>query len=339
MAQDMFRDRGGNGQVTQAIKEHFDILEYIQSYGYHFKEKGGGAFQGIEHDSLWVTPAKNLFIWNSRGKGGSVIDFVMLEDGLTLPEAISKLRGEISGTETSYSPQKYANFKSTPRKPFEPPPAVSGRYSRLFAYLTKTRGISAKVVADMVKRKFLYEDAKYHNCVFVGRDYEGTAKFACVRSTGEKKFVRDLPGSSKKVGWFVNANKPSLFVCEAPIDALSVMSLLQIAGKNPDDYSFLAHGGNPSRELMKYHLENNPNIRTVYLCHDNDDPGRALAEKIRKQCAEAGFKGQIVLKQPLSNDFNDDLKHHVQQAAQQAIQPTANHQNLEVNSSCFIPSR
>ncbi|MEG0017239.1 MAG: toprim domain-containing protein [Hydrogenoanaerobacterium sp.] len=313
MAQNSIRDRGGNREVTQAIKAHFDILEYIGAYGYHFKEKSPGEFQCLEHDSMWVTPAKNLFIWNSQAKGGSVIDFVMLEDKLSLVEAISKLRSEMSGQAPTYTPKKYESFKDTEKKPFILPAPHQGKYSRVFAYLTKTRCISPAVVSDMVKRHFLYEDAKYHNCVFVGNDYDKKAKFACVRSTGEKKFGQDLEGSDKKIGWLVNENKPAVFLCEAPIDAMSIMTMLELAKKDYNKYSFLATSGNPKNEMLRYHLENNQKLKTIYFCYDNDTAGNNMAKKLADKCKEAGFNGQLIRKLPIKNDFNDDLKEHLAQ--------------------------
>ncbi len=53
---------------------------------------------------------------------------------------------------------------------------------RVFAYLRK-RGIAAQVIRQFLNAGLLYEDAVHHNCVFVGRDESGQAKYAGLRGT------------------------------------------------------------------------------------------------------------------------------------------------------------
>ena len=53
---------------------------------------------------------------------------------------------------------------------------------RVFAYLRK-RGIAAQVIRQFMNSGSLYEDAVHHNCVFVGRDHTGQAKYAGLRGT------------------------------------------------------------------------------------------------------------------------------------------------------------
>ena len=306
------RDRGGNGRVCKAIKEHFDILEYIQACGYHLEEKKQGEYQCVEHGSLWVTPSENVFVWHSKGKGGSIIDFVMLHEGLSFDETVSKLRLEMTGKTATYSPLKYEKFKKIEKRPFELPQPLKAKYRRVFAYLTKTRCIDHKVVQDMVARKFVYESAKHHNCVFVGYDYDHTAKFGCVRSTGTKKFGIDVAGC-KKIGWMVNPNRPAMFITEAPIDAMSIMTLLKAGGKDYNQYTHYAQSGNPPNGMLQYHIENNPNVKTVYLCFDRDDAGEAFVKKAKMELKQAGFQGEIIRKLPMTNDFNEDLQTHTAQ--------------------------
>ena len=64
-----------------------------------------------------------------------------------------------------------------PAKPFVLPEAHTDMH-RVFAYLIKTRCLYRGVVAEFAKAKMLYEDAKYHNAVFVGYDAEGIPRHA-----------------------------------------------------------------------------------------------------------------------------------------------------------------
>lgn len=330
-----YRDRGGNGKICEAIKEHFDLLEYAQARGLSFKEKHG-EYQCIEHDSMWIDPVKNIFVRNSRHVGGSVIDFVMHFDELPKADAISKLRQEMSDMGASYSPVKYAVFKEKQmHKEFILPPKVDGKYSRVFSYLIKTRHIDSKIVADLVKNHLIYEEAKYHNCVFVGMGYDGEAKSATLRSTGEKRFMGEVEGSQKN-GWMVNPDKKALFICEAPIDAMSVMTMMKLGGKDYQQYSYYAEGGNPQHGMLVHHMANNPNVETVYLCHDNDEAGYRQAERAVSELQEAGFTGAVIRKLPKAKDFNADLAEQMkitEGAVQNMMQP---HEIAEVEI-CTTP--
>ena len=54
---------------------------------------------------------------------------------------------------------------------------------RVYAYLLRQRGIDKDVLDAFIYRKLIYESAKYHNVVFVGRDKEGTPRHAHKRGS------------------------------------------------------------------------------------------------------------------------------------------------------------
>lgn len=51
----------------------------------------------------------------------------------------------------------------------ELPPRCESKYSRVFAYLSKTRCIAVEVINDFIKQHTVYQDT-HGNCVFVGYD-------------------------------------------------------------------------------------------------------------------------------------------------------------------------
>ena len=57
---------------------------------------------------------------------------------------------------------------------------------RAFAYLVKTRCLDPKVVSVFARRHMIYEDAKYHNAVFVGFDVDGIPRHAHKRGTCQR---------------------------------------------------------------------------------------------------------------------------------------------------------
>lgn len=97
-------------------------------------------------------------------EGGNAISFVRKHYGLSYPEAVEELLGRRRG-------QTYpiAQRTKTLPKPFELPEA-NGDMHRVFAYLVKGRHIDRSVVTHFAQARLLYEDARYHNCVFVGRE-------------------------------------------------------------------------------------------------------------------------------------------------------------------------
>lgn len=314
------RGKGGNGQVAQAIKQHFDVLEYAQEvYGLHFKERYG-EYQCIEHDSLWIDPVKNLWNRYSRQVGGSVIDLVMHMDGLSKTEAISRLRKEM-GKHSVYRPSKYtplASVQSQKRQQEFVLPESAKPAQRVFQYLEKSRRIHPKVISEMLNANLLYQEAAHSNCVFASPDYDGVIKNCSTRASNDTRFFKE---SGEKLGWMVNPHQRALFVCEAPIDAMSIMSLLQYGGKDFMDYSYYAQCGMPRKGSLGYHLEHNPEVQTIYLCYDNDEAGRVFTERAKKELQEAGFTGKLVVKSPVAKDFNDDLKALL--AHRQPVQPPA----------------
>ena len=73
----------------------------------------------------------------------------------------------------------------------------------------------------------LYEDAEHHNCVFVGKNSVGQAKYAGLRETYDRegKGSRgDVTGSDKRVGFALPYDRSSdqVFVFEAPINLIAL---------------------------------------------------------------------------------------------------------------------
>ena len=100
-------------------------------------------------------------------EGGSAISFVRRHYGLSYPEAVEELLG-LRGGQTYSAAQR----PETSLKPFELPEANQDM-RRVFAYLVKHRHIDRGIAAHFARARLLYEDARYHNCVFVGRDERG----------------------------------------------------------------------------------------------------------------------------------------------------------------------
>ena len=141
------------------------------------------------------------------------------------------------------------------------------------SYLQR-RGIDSEIISRCIRAGIFFESRKYHNCVFVGRDTTGKARFACLRGTmGD--FKGDVPGSDKRFNFCFPANGPSrsVAVFESPIDALSLATLFKAQGAATwDKGHYLSLGGTSPLALLQF-LHDRPEIDRVYLCLDNDKAG------------------------------------------------------------------
>ena len=226
-------------------------------------------------------------------QGGNAISFVRFFYNRTYPEAVTMLLDEMY--------PRAPKAAEAPPKPFALPP-VNSDMRRVYAYLVKHRNISRDVVAHFAREKLLYEDAKYHNAVFVGTDETGVPRHAHKRSTNSsgKAFRLNVEGCDPRYSFHHVGSDGSLYVFEAPIDMLSYITL------HPSDWqrhSYVACCGTSIHPVEKM-LERIPQIKTVLLCLDNDDAGHAACQRMKAQLEE---KYTVERLTPEHKDWNDDL--------------------------------
>lgn len=211
---------------------------------------------------------------DGKRRGGNAISFVQYHYGLSYPEAVQLLLGNSDST-------AYPTANQTERisKPFELPPAAPNM-RRVFAYLVKTRGIAQEVVAEFAKAGLIYEDAKYHNAVFVGRDENGEPRHAHKRSTNTngQSFRQTVEGSDFHYTFHWLGKSDQLYVFEAPIDLLSYITM---HAENWQEHSYVACCGTSSIPVLSL-LQQAPFVLGVALCHDNDKAGDAAALRLEK---------------------------------------------------------
>lgn len=283
--------------------KRISIVEYAEEIGFH-PYKIGHYYSLKEHDSVRIDPDKNIFVQNSTGSGGSVIDFAMTFQGMDLKHAIRTLGGRTSSGHEKTEPEPGARKEKIVDLKL---PEKDSTMKNIFAYLIKTRGIDQAIVQEMVQRKALYQDI-HKNCVFLSRDDTGKPVFASIRGTNTyKKFVADAFGCDYSYGLFLPNGGNRLIVTESAIDAMSVMDLLEISGVDHKAYDYLALSGCGKTEVIETHLRNRE-YRIVDLCLDNDAAGRraanALAVRI-KAISKAAVYTELPGKE---KDYNDVLK-------------------------------
>ncbi len=242
-----------------------DVVEYARSQGIGIK-KSGLWYKAQNMGGLYFHRGANTWHWETQDTGGKgAISLCMKLENKTWVEAVKTLLGE------DMEPIRHSqDWKPEPEPPREfHLPDKNDTYRHVFAYLTKTRGIDSGILKEMVDKGYVYENTQ-KSCVFVGRDKEGIAKHASVRSTNTygKAFKQDVPGSQKAFSFSISGTSRTLNVLEAPIDVLSYMSLQKIYGKEIKD-SYVALGGVASKALEQF-LEDHKDIEKIRVCTDND---------------------------------------------------------------------
>ena len=219
--------------------------------------KSGREYRWKEHDSLTVRG--NKWFRHSQSKGGYPIDFVMEFYGKSFPEAVQMLTGESGEGQTEATTAPPTAFHL---------PLHNRTADRVIQYLCESRGLNKTLVEAFLLSGDIYEDAKRHNVVFVGRDRNGTPRYAHVRGTADT-FRQDITGSDKSYPFRYEGNSNQIFVFEAPIDLLSFICLY------PQDWqtrSYLALGGVSGKALDRF-LSERKDTRKVFLCLDSDTAG------------------------------------------------------------------
>ena len=287
-----------------------------------------------EHDSV-VFYDNNTFIrysqekGNGRKVGGSPIDFYAHFNNLLTGEAIREMKETyIRGRDLIGYRAREQPKKEKKEVPFVLPTPEKGPWRRMFAYLTKTRGIDSDVVQHCIDKNLLYEETKYHNTVFVGRDHTGQAVFASKRSSlPNSKFRMDVEGSNQENGWQVNHPGAKLLVLtEAPIDAMSAMCIRKHMGRPVESANYLAScGTGKAISVLRNYMKKHPEITAIRIGMDNDDAGRKAAQNLRTwlqdEYPDVKIGGFIAL--PEGRDLNDAWRGIKSQGKTPAAKPPA----------------
>ena len=196
-----------------------DLEEFLRCRGEKLLSSGREKRLASDHS---VTVRGNEWYDHAEERGGHAVSFVQRFYGLSYPDAVTMLLGGELGTAYPSAGER----TEEPVKPFALPPANKDM-RRVFAYLIKHRGIARDVVAHYAKAGLLYEDAEYHNAVFVGTDTDGVPRHAHKRSANSygKAFRLNVEGSDPRYSFHHVGTDRSLYVFEAPIDMLSFITL------------------------------------------------------------------------------------------------------------------
>ena len=295
------------------------MLSYLQTHEPHeLKRCGPHEYCTKTHDSLKISNGK--WCWNSRGIGGrTALDYLIKVRGMDFVGAVEALCGY-------RAPPSQERPKPKPPKPFQLP-AASRCGTAMVSYL-QSRGIHYELIGACMRDGVLYESRRYHNCVFVGRDATGRARFACLRGTRDN-FRIDVEGSDKRYNFSLlgaDPDCPRLAVAESPIDALSLATLVKLSRGEWRDSHYLSLGGTAPRAMLQF-LHDHPHVTQVSLCLDNDKAGIVGMERLEnaiREDPELSQRVKLIYHNPPpaehGKDYNEFLCAHIQAVRQKQRQ-------------------
>ena len=270
-----------------------DLANFLISQGEKVK-KSGSEYEWLD-GSQKVTIRGHLWYHQYEQKGGDAVDFVRRFYNKDYAEAVEMLLNNGGG--------QIVNLQTTEReqKPFILPPR-NDRMSRVFSYLLLTRGIDKDVLFEFVRNRMIYESADFHNAVFVGYDSSGKPCHAHKRGTvTSNSYKGNVTGSQPEYSFHFNGTSEKIFLFEAPIDMLSFISMHK---ENWQENSYAASCSVSDRVLFQC-LKDNPNIKNVFLCFDNDEAGQTANKRIADKLNKLNIQNEILI--PTHKDWNEDL--------------------------------
>ena len=272
-----------------------DLEEFLRHRGEKLLASGREKRLASDHS---ITVRGSEWFDHAAGKGGGPISFVQTYYGLNYPEAMKLLLGGETGQIYPSARER----KEEPPKAFQLPER-SKDMRRVYGYLMKHRHIDKSVITHFAREGTLYEDAEYHNCVFVGRDENGIPRHAHKRSTNSygEAFRINVEGGDPRYSFHHIGSDGSLYVFEAPIDLLSFITLYP---RDWQAHSYVACCGTSMIPVLKM-LERMPAQETVFLCLDNDHAGEKACQRMAEELQAKGVVSVRIA--PQLKDWNDDL--------------------------------
>lgn len=312
------KDETRSAELREKIVKSVKIVDIASEMGFTVTKLGKKYFSLKEHDSVVIDSEKNCYWRNSVsgkghsiGKGGSVIDFVLMFGNQTIEEVMKDFTNRVSGKsyeQIQYTSQnKTKNIERVQEKNLILP-QKGENMRRVYAYLIKSRYLDPDIVQEFVNRKMLYQDQR-NNCVFVSYDQDNkTPIFASYRGTNtEKRFLGDVENCDYEKGFYIDNKANTTIVTESVIDAMSVMTILNAQGDNYKMYNYMPLNGATKIEALVWRLDNTKQ-NSIILALDNDKAGIENAERIRNIIKEK--KPEFIVAEVLpehTKDWNDEI--------------------------------
>lgn len=327
-----------------AIAQQRDMLEVADSLGMKLIRQGN-TYIWSDHDSLVITPSKNMFYWNSRQKGGGVIQLVEAVKECSHKEAVAYLNQVELG-----------EFVEKPliKKDFVYYVQEQKDMTKTYDYLINERQLSKETVDFFVSKNLiaqgLYRDKeKEHEetaIVFKHYDakndikgiaYQGVEPFPEIheprdylkRTYGDGFYGLTIPIGHIPQGNDISEDSPlKIIALEAPIDLLSyyelnketltdvvLISMNGLRKGTLSTYIANALGSNIAESKkssllddMQKMAKKKTNMIQLTLAVDNDKAGKKFVEDFSVDFIKVNAELPPLSKGRDKADWNDILK-------------------------------
>lgn len=194
-----------------------NLVELLRRSGY--KLTRSGSEYNWESSTGKVSIRRNAWYHQYERTGGKTIGFLMRFHGMEFKEAVEFLLSE-QGIRADWEEPAAKEEKT-----FELPPKNSDM-NRVYTYLLNARFLDREIVDHFVHAGLIYEDAKYHNAVFVGLDENGEPKHASKRGIGKgSTYKGNVYGSDDRYCFLYTGKSNKVYVFESPIDLMAYLSM------------------------------------------------------------------------------------------------------------------
>ena len=278
---------GYSSEVIKAARRA-DLPAFLMDTGERLK-KDGSRYRHAEHSSLIFKG--NAYYWNSRSESGNSLDYLTRHLGYSFQDAVRTL-----SVRSGYAAEEYVDNAVYAAQ------EKAGNYSRVIAYLTKTRNIDPDLITTCINRKLLYQTSTNNNAAFVMIDENGLAVGEELQGTlSDKRFKGISKGSRYGYGFNIVPQSDTvlyLLFFESAVDLLSFWTLAKRDGKPLTGCMLISMCGlklNIVKHMSKVHSGQ------VVLCVDNDEAAHTFIEQCR--VSEIPYH----LRLPQRKDWNEEI--------------------------------
>jgi len=322
-----------NQQLRYQLKETVDQLRDLPLDDVAWQL---GLIQDIKGDNRWkghgciinINSEKfHDFAPGQNKGGGGAIDLVMHVNGCEFKEAVAWLNDRFGeeGMQRAAAHrakiQANVEVKQEPAQRFVKPRVDVSQWNAVYNYLTIKRGLPENLVNALHEKGIVYAD-KHQNAVFAMRSFSRVDRSKQLQSVKNASnstvgaFLRGTRGENNSFMGYAIGTKRSqgsfyvdlsgqvgdeiqrVVLCKSPIDALSYLTLEQMAAKKASiprtTYLALDSTRNLPVEMIK-------DIPQVIAAYDKDSAGNQIARDIQK------LLPQTTIVQPTASDWNQQL--------------------------------
>ncbi|QRN92728.1 hypothetical protein DD607_05040 [Salmonella sp. 3DZ2-4SM] len=309
------------GMLKKEAIEHaktVSIVEYLESEGYVL-QKQGDYYRMQDHDSLVINAQKNVYKWNSRGSGGTVLQLLQEKElfNMNFREAVIELNKPKNNRIRSEQGMNFKEIKT--KEPYAfPYDRMKEDTTKVRDYLVEDRKIDPDLVDTLLSKGLIRQD-KNNNAVYpwiskgsiVGHNAEGSY----VKEGSERfKFIASGGDTNQAFSFQTNNGKlDKIYFFEGEADALSYATL---NGLEPNS-KYVSMRGVNNDQVIAHQLGNefkaHKEIPTLVYCVDNDQAGLEFIQRrlqnpfVHHELGEVPMYFDIPPKSEQVKDWNDLL--------------------------------